>query len=165
VPAESTYDRRERSARRTHIDFRRLAAAGLTLLGMTEACKDGTLTFKPDLAENVAQGDANYLAVLDEADAYALPQWSRSSGRAGRSGDGSDPECMTNPVLSLNLADAGVKTIIWRRATARTTVAQGRCIRRSRAPEDQRAFPPNPGLFPGTSVAVATGIGFIWASA
>ena len=26
--------------------------------------------FAPDLAQNIARGDANYLSVLDEADAY-----------------------------------------------------------------------------------------------
>jgi putative flavoprotein involved in K+ transport len=95
------------------IDFRRFAAGGTTLLGMTEAYKDGTVTFKPDLRENIARGDANYLALLDEADAYVrrygldLPE--EPSARV----IGSDPECVIHPLLSLNLADAGVKTIIW----------------------------------------------------
>ena len=31
--------------------------------------KDGAMTFAGDLAENLARGDANYLSVLDEADA------------------------------------------------------------------------------------------------
>ena len=85
----------------------------MTLLGMTEACKDGALTFKPDLAENIAQGDASYLAVLDEADAYALRNGLDLPEEAGARMIGPDPSCMTNPVLSLNLADAGAKTIIW----------------------------------------------------
>jgi len=98
---EHITNRREREARGGHtIDFRRLAAAGLTLLGMTEACKDGTLTFKPDLAENVAQGDANYLAVLDEADAYALHNGLDLPEEPDARVIGSDPECMTNPDAS-----------------------------------------------------------------
>ena len=28
------------------------------------------MTFAPDLADNIARGDANYLALLDEADAF-----------------------------------------------------------------------------------------------
>ncbi len=95
------------------IDFRRLAAGGMTLVGMTEAYKSGTLTFKPDLAENVAQGDANYLAVLDEADAYARHHGLDLPEEPDARVIGSDPECMTNPLLGLDLAEAGVKTIIW----------------------------------------------------
>ncbi len=52
------------------VDFRRLAAQGMTLVGRTESFKDGVMTFAPDLADNIARGDANYLSVLDEADAY-----------------------------------------------------------------------------------------------
>ena len=32
-----------------------------------------TMRFADDLAANLARGDANYLSVLDEADAYASP--------------------------------------------------------------------------------------------
>ncbi|TIN53767.1 MAG: FAD-dependent oxidoreductase, partial [Mesorhizobium sp.] len=52
------------------IDFRRLAAQGIMLVGRTESYKDGVLTFASDLAKNIARGDANYMSVLDEADAY-----------------------------------------------------------------------------------------------
>ena len=52
------------------IDFRRLAAQGMTLVGRTESYKDGVMIFAPDLARNIARGDANYMSVLDEADAY-----------------------------------------------------------------------------------------------
>ena len=31
---------------------------------------DGTVRFRPDLRDNIAAGDANYLSVLDQADAY-----------------------------------------------------------------------------------------------
>ena len=52
------------------VDFRRLAAQGMTLVGLTKSFEDGVLSFAPDLAENIARGDANYLSLLDEADAY-----------------------------------------------------------------------------------------------
>src|SRR6202008_1169721 len=52
------------------IDFRRLAARGMTLVGRTDSYKNGVVTFAPDLADNIAHGDVNYLSVLDEADAY-----------------------------------------------------------------------------------------------
>jgi putative flavoprotein involved in K+ transport len=52
------------------VDFRRLAEQGITLLGMTRSCENGVMQFQPDLAENIARGDENYLGLLDAADAY-----------------------------------------------------------------------------------------------
>ena len=43
------------------VDFRRLAARGMNLVGMTSSYKDGVLEFAPDLKNNIAEGDANYL--------------------------------------------------------------------------------------------------------
>jgi putative flavoprotein involved in K+ transport len=53
------------------IDFRRLAARGLTLLGRAEVVRNGVMSFAPDLATNLARGDAAYRAFLDEADEHA----------------------------------------------------------------------------------------------
>ncbi|MEM9358284.1 MAG: NAD(P)/FAD-dependent oxidoreductase [Pseudomonadota bacterium] len=95
------------------VDFRRLAAQGITLVGMTDTYKDGILHFAPDLAENIAQGDANYLSVLQEADAFAerhgldLPDESEAHVLDP------DPECLTHPILELNLAETEVSAIIW----------------------------------------------------
>jgi putative flavoprotein involved in K+ transport len=95
------------------VDFRRLAAEGIILVGRTETYRHGILTFAPDLAQNLARGDANYLSVLDEADAYAarngidLPQ----DAEARRTWP--DPQCVTDPILHLDLAEAGVTSIIW----------------------------------------------------
>ena len=52
------------------IDFRRLAAKGMILVGRTEAYQNGVISFAPDLVDNLAKGDANLLSVFDEADAY-----------------------------------------------------------------------------------------------
>jgi putative flavoprotein involved in K+ transport len=95
------------------VDFRRLAGQGITLLGMTRSCDDGVLRVAPDLARNIAQGDANYLAVLDEADAYAarygldLPQEPEA-----RVID-PDPPCVREPILELSLSRAGITSIVW----------------------------------------------------
>ncbi|WP_333827637.1 flavin-containing monooxygenase [Pararhodobacter sp.] len=95
------------------IDFRRLAARGLVLVGRTEGFARGALTFAPDLARNLARGDANLLSLLDEADAYVarngldLPQEPQARHKEP------DPDCVTNPLLSLDLVQAGVGTIIW----------------------------------------------------
>lgn len=95
------------------VDFRRFAAKGMKLVGVTQAFRDGVVTFAPDLAGNIARGDANYLSLLQEADDYIarngldLPQerdaWTMLD----------DPECLTNPILELDLAGADIRTIIW----------------------------------------------------
>ena len=146
------------------IDFRRLAAAGMTLLGMTEACEDGTLTFKRDLAENVAQGDANYLAVLDEADAYVRHNGLDLPQEPGARVIGSDPECMTNPVLSLNLADAGVKTIIWATGYASDySWLKVDAFDERGQPKHQRGVSSEPGIyFLGLPWQSRRGSAFIW---
>ena len=95
------------------IDFRRLAEQGITLLGVTGAYRDGALNFAPDLAANIAYGDANYLSVLDEADAYATQNGLDLPEEPEARVIGPDPDCVTNPILELNLSDAGVASIIW----------------------------------------------------
>ena len=95
------------------IDFRRLAAAGMILVGRTEAHKDGALTFAGDLADNVARGDANYLSLLDEADAYVANNGLDLPEEPDAREIGPDPTCLTNPIRELNLAKAGVTSIIW----------------------------------------------------
>ena len=87
------------------VDFRRLAARGTNLVGMTSSFKDGVLEFAPDLKDNIAEGDVNYLSLLGEADAYVarndvdLPE---------------EPDArITHPILEVNLAEAGILTFIW----------------------------------------------------
>lgn len=95
------------------VDFRQLAADGMTLLGRAEIFQDGVMRFAPDLRQNIHRGDADYLSVLDAADAYAakhgldLPQEPDARGIAP------DPQCVRDPVLQINLKDAGIAAIIW----------------------------------------------------
>jgi putative flavoprotein involved in K+ transport len=95
------------------IDFRYLAAAGMILVGRTEAYKDGTLTFVGDLTDNLARGDANYLSLLDEADEYVANNGLDLPEEPEARKIGPDPACVTNPIRELNLANAGVTSIIW----------------------------------------------------
>ncbi|MCB1479579.1 MAG: NAD(P)-binding domain-containing protein [Rhodobiaceae bacterium] len=95
------------------IDFRRLAEQGMTLVGRTERFEDGVMHFAPDLATNIARGDANYLSVLDEADAYILKNGLDLPEEPEARVIGPDPDCMLDPVLELDLAKAGVTSILW----------------------------------------------------
>lgn len=95
------------------IDFRRLGNSGIVVMGMTQAYHNGVLSIADDLVTNIAEGDSAYLDVLREADAYVerngidLPPepeaWEMHP----------DPPCVTDPVRKLDLAQAGITTIIW----------------------------------------------------
>ena len=95
------------------IEFRRLATQGITLVGMARAYDNGTLTFAPDLADNIARGDANYLSLLDEADDYVRRNGLDLSEEPSARMIGEDPPCVADPILRLDLAGAGITSIIW----------------------------------------------------
>ena len=95
------------------VDFRRFAAGGMHLVGMTQGYHDGALTFAPDLADNIAKGDANYLSLLDEADVYVAREGLDLPHDPEARIIAPDPACVTSPLRALHLADAGVSTIIW----------------------------------------------------
>ncbi|RMX08754.1 FAD-dependent oxidoreductase [Corticibacter populi] len=95
------------------MDFRRLAHTGITLLGVTKAYDNGVIEFENDLQRNIAQGDEDYFEVLREADAYIERNGVDLPAEPEAWKIPEDPECLTNPILSLDLAKAGIKTIIW----------------------------------------------------
>lgn len=95
------------------VDFRRLAQRGATLLGRAQAFADGVLAIEPGLAANLAFGDANYLSVLDEADAWVARNGADLPEEPEARATLPDPDCVTNPVLSLDLAAEGVASIVW----------------------------------------------------
>ena len=95
------------------VDFRHLAMQGMTLVGRTESFKDGVMHFATDLADNLAQGDANTLSVLDEADAYVARNGLDLPEEPEARKFEPDPQCVTSPVLELNLAEAGITSIVW----------------------------------------------------
>jgi putative flavoprotein involved in K+ transport len=95
------------------VDFRRLARLGVTLVGRTEMFKDGVMHFSPDLADNLARGDANYLSVLDEADAYVARNGLDLPDEPDARKVEPDPPCVTDPILELKLAAAGMTSIVW----------------------------------------------------
>jgi len=95
------------------VDFRRLAARGMTLVGRTESFKDGVMCFATDLAHNIAQGYANTLSVLDEADAYVDRNGLDFPQEPDARKVDPDPQCVTEPILELNLAQAAISSIVW----------------------------------------------------
>ncbi|MBE0555189.1 MAG: NAD(P)-binding domain-containing protein [Rhodobacteraceae bacterium] len=146
------------------VDFRRFAAEGMNLLGRTQSFADGSLTFAPDLAANIAQGDANYLSVLDEADAWvarnglALPEEPAARDILP------DPACMTHPVLSLNLAAEGITTVIWATGFAVDfSWLKTNAVDEAGRPRHLRGIGAEPGIyFLGQPYQTRRGSSFIW---
>ena len=95
------------------VDFRRLAENGITLVGRTQGYTGGKLQFSPDLAKNIAEGDANYLSVLREADNYIAREGLNFPPEPEAHIIPPDPACLSDPILSLDIATAGITTVIW----------------------------------------------------
>ena len=95
------------------IDFRNFAARGMKLLGMTQTYDNGVLTFAPDLAINIIEGDKNYLDLLAEADTFVTEKALDLPKEEEAKIIGPEPACMTNPILSLDIKKTGIKTVIW----------------------------------------------------
>jgi putative flavoprotein involved in K+ transport len=95
------------------VDFREFAQRGMNLVGFTKSFTNGVVSLRGDLAENIAQGDANYLAMLNAADDYVarngldLPEEPEARVKYP------DPACLTDPLLELDLAKAGIASIVW----------------------------------------------------
>lgn len=146
------------------VDFRKLAVGGMTLLGRAETYQDGTLTFAADLAANVAKGDADYLSVLDEADAFATRNGLDLPLEPEARVIGPDPECLTHPILALNLAEAGITSIIW--ATGFTqdfSWLEVDAFHPNGKPRHQRGVSSEPGIyFLGLPYQSRRGSSFIW---
>lgn len=95
------------------VDFRRLAHAGITLVGLTRAWKAGRLRFDEGLAENIAQGDQAYFDVLREADAYIAQNGLDFPPEPEAWELLPDPDCLTSPILELDLKAEGITTVLW----------------------------------------------------
>jgi len=146
------------------IDFRHLAAQRMTLIGRTESFKDGVITFAPDLADNIAQGDANFLSVLDEADAYIARNGLDLPEEPEARNIDPDPQCVTDPILELNLAEAGLTSIIWATGFSQDfSWLKVDAFDEEGKPKHQRGVSAEPGVyFLGLPWQSRRGSSFIW---
>ena len=146
------------------IDFRELGGQGITLVGLTRSFDSGVARFQNDLAENLARGDENYMSLLDAADAYIerngldLPEEPQARKRFP------DPACVSDPLLELDLAEAGITSIIW--ATGYATDfswLQVDAFDANGKPQHQRGVSSEPGVyFVGLPWLSRRGSTFIW---
>jgi len=95
------------------VDFRRLAGQGITLLGRTQSFKNNMMGFASDLTKNIASGNAYTLSLLDQADAYVIRNGLNFPEEPEARKVLPDPKCVTDPILELNLKEAGINSIVW----------------------------------------------------
>ena len=146
------------------VDFRALAHEGMTLVGLTKSFENGVATFEADLAENLRRGDENYLSLLDAADAYIERNGLDLPLEPEARRMHADPACVTEPVLELDLAKAGVTSIIWATGYAVDYGwLQVNAFDEKGRPRHQRGVSSEPGIyFLGLPWLSRRGSSFIW---
>lgn len=95
------------------IDFREFVSRGMTLVGSVTSFAGGILHFAPNLKTNFDGGDAHFLSLLDQADDFVTKNALNLPIESDIREFGKYPECVSNPILQLDLEEAGIKTIIW----------------------------------------------------
>ncbi|MDQ0822451.1 putative flavoprotein involved in K+ transport [Arthrobacter sp. V4I6] len=146
------------------VDFRAIAEDGIKLVGRTEVFENGTMRFAQDLRQNIANGDAHYLQLLDQADAYIeqngldLPE--EPEARTLRA----DSESLINPLRELNLAATGVTSIVWATGFVQDfSWLQVDAFDANGRPQHQRGVSSEPGVyFLGLPWQSRRGSSFIW---
>lgn len=146
------------------VDFRELAHRGMTLVGLTQSFEGGVATFQPNLAENLARGDENYLALLNAADAYIERNGLDLPPEPQARITFPDPACVTQPILQLDLAKAGVTSIIWATGFATDySWLKVNAFDDQGKPQHQRGVSSEPGVyFLGLPWQSRRGSSFIW---
>jgi putative flavoprotein involved in K+ transport len=146
------------------VDFRELASSGITLLGMAGPFDNGVMQFASDLKTNIENGDANYLSMLDEADAYIARNNLDLPEEPQARVFGPDPDCVTNPIDELDLAEAGITSIIWAVGFAYDFGwLQVDAFDENGKPQHQRGVSSEPGVyFLGLPWLSRRGSSFIW---
>jgi putative flavoprotein involved in K+ transport len=96
------------------VDLRQLAADGVVLLGRVLGGQDGRLAIAPDLRANLARADASLVEFTQQANEYALINGLELPPPDRRSGEIlADPKEVVHQILTLDLAEAGISTVIW----------------------------------------------------
>ncbi|MBD9634179.1 MULTISPECIES: flavin-containing monooxygenase [unclassified Pseudomonas] len=146
------------------IDFRRLANEGITLTGLTKSFADGKVTFQDDLVANLKAGDDNYLGLLDAADAYIEQNGLDLPLEPEARKVYPDAECIRNPIQQLDLAEAGITSIIWATGYAVDfNWLQVNAFDDKGKPKHQRGVSREPGVyFVGLPWLSRRGSSFIW---
>jgi len=146
------------------IDFRQLAHDGITLVGMTKQFSKDKVTFEPDLNDNLNAGDASYLDLLDQADAFVANNGLNLPEEPTARDIPTDPVCVSQPILELDLAATGVSTIIWATGYKQDySWLQVEAFDADNKPKHQRGVSTEPGIyFLGLPWQSRRGSSFVW---
>lgn len=146
------------------VDFRQLAHRGITLVGQTQELNHGKALFGDDLQENIRRGDESYLELLDAADAYITRNGLNLPEEPEARYFLPDPQCLTHPLQELDLANAGITSVIW--ATGYATDYRWLKVNafdEHNQPCHQRGISSEPGIyFLGLPWLSRRGSSFIW---
>ena len=146
------------------VDFRQLAHRGITLVGQTLELNHGKALFGDDLQENIRRGDESYLELLDAADAYITRNGLKLPEEPEARYFLPDPQCLTHPLHELDLANAGITSVIW--ATGYATEYRWLKVNafdEHNQPCHQRGISSEPGIyFLGLPWLSRRGSSFIW---
>ncbi len=146
------------------VDFRELAQRGINLVGLTQTYSEGTMRFASDIANNIRQGDENYLSVLQEADAYIERNGIELPLEPEAHIIAPDPYCITNPIRELNLKEVGITSVIWATGYAVDyNWLKADVFHETGKPKHERGVSPEPGIyFLGLPWQSRRGSAFIW---
>ncbi len=92
------------------IDLRAYAASGMTLLGRVIGARDGSVTFAPDLAANLAAGDESYANFIRNADAFVAQSGLELAEEAAPGVRHPEPR---SDIGRIDLRASGIGTVIW----------------------------------------------------
>ena len=95
------------------IDFRDYARQGMILLGRAETANKEGMTFAADLAENLAHGDATYVAFLDFVDAHVERTGMDVPVDLAARAIAPTPAAMHQPISRLKFRESGIGAVIW----------------------------------------------------
>jgi putative flavoprotein involved in K+ transport len=97
----------------TTVDFRDFAARGMTLVGRAGPFADGVMHIADDLQRNIAGGDAKYLSILDQADAWVTANNSDLPEEPAARVFAPMPACVAEPLRTVDLHAEGITSIVW----------------------------------------------------
>ena len=148
------------------IDFRTLAHQGVRLTGLTKSFNaNSKVTFESDLVDNVVRGDKNYLELLDAADHYVSRNNLDLPLEPEARNIPCDPDCLRQPILELDMAEAGITSIIWATGFALdfSWLNVYYAFDENGKPQHQRGVSSEPGIyFLGLPWLSRRGSSFIW---
>ena len=115
-------------------------------------------------AARYGRGDADYLSVLEQADAWALRNAVDLPPEPDAHRIPPDPDCVTNPVLSLDLTQQNITSIIWATGYAPDFGwLKVDALDENGRPRHQRGVSTEPGIyFVGLPWQSRRGSAFIW---